>query len=52
MGKNKSREMGEALPGTLVVMIKETKAGNKTLVIYKKKIRVFITFLSTIKMAK
>lgn len=30
MGKNKSREMGETLPGTLLMMRKEAKAGNKT----------------------
>lgn len=36
MGKTGNRELREALPETLVTMRKETKAGSKTLVIYKK----------------
>ena len=47
MGKNGNTEMREALPGTLVTMRKETKAGSKTLVMRKKQNQSSQTFSTT-----
>lgn len=52
MGKTGNRELREALPETLVTMRKETKAGIKTLVIYKKQNQSIQTFSTTKKNGK
>lgn len=47
MGKTGNRELREALPETLVMKREETKAGSKTLVIYKKQNQSIQTFSTT-----